>query len=392
MRCFGFAALAVLLTTTAHAQFGPGGPPAVGVAIVAKQAVVESNTYVGRIQTTDKVDLVARVTAGLQERRFVEGTEVKQGDLLYRLERGIFEADLASKQAAIAQSTALLKNAIIILARAQSLINSPAGKISSIDDARAQEASLAATLQANQALARASQINLDYTDIRAPIAGKIGRSAYAVGNVVSPTSGPLATIVSQDPIYVVFPIAMRAALDLRNRYADQGGFAAIQIRLRLPDGKLYAELGKLDYVDPSVAAATDTLTLRARIANPIRKSARADDIANRELLDGEFVTVMVEGVTPVQALAVPRVAVLSDQQGNYVYVVDAEKKAQVRRVELGQSTPALATILSGLKEGETVIVDGLQRVRPGNPVNPVPLPPAAPPSTPGAAPAAAPKG
>ena len=382
MRSVVIAAFAGLVASTAHAQFGPGGPPAVGVVTVAKQAVVESNSYVGRIQTTDKVDLVARVTAGLQERRFVEGTEVKQGDLLYRLERGTFEADLAGKQAAIAQTTALLKNASITLARAQSLINSPAGKISSIDDARAAEASLSATLQANQALLRASQINLDYTEIRAPISGKIGRSAFAVGNIVSPTSGPLATIVSQDPIYVVFPIAMRAALDLRNRYADQGGFAAIQIRLRLPDGKLYAELGKLEYVDPSVSAATDTLTLRARIANPIRKGAKADDIANRELLDGEFVSVMVEGVTPVQALAVPRVAVLSDQQGNYVYVVDAEKKAQLRRVELGQSTPALATIMSGLKEGETVIVDGLQRVRPGAVVNPAPPPGAAPPAAP----------
>ena len=154
--------------------------------------------------------------------------------------------------------------------------------------------------------------------------------------------------------------------------------------MRLPDGKLYGELGKLEYVDPSVTAATDTLTLRARIANPTRSGAQADDIANRALLDGEFVTVMVEGVTPVQALAVPRVAVLSDQQGNYVYVVDAENKAQLRRVELGQSTPALATILAGLKEGETVIVDGLQRVRPGAPVNPAPPP--------SAAPAAAPKG
>ena len=184
MRCIAITACAVLLASAAQAQFGPGGPPSVGVVTVARQSVVESNTYVGRIQTTDKVDLVARVIAGLQERRFVEGSEVKQGDLLYRLERGTFEADLAAKQAAIAQTNAVLKNASITLARAQSLINSPAGKISSIDDARAQEASLSATLQANQAQLRASQINLDYTEIRAPISGKIGRSAFAVGNVV----------------------------------------------------------------------------------------------------------------------------------------------------------------------------------------------------------------
>ena len=376
--------LALSLAAPALAQPGPGRPPSVGVVPVTMRAIVESADYVGRVQATDRVDLVARVTAAITQRGFVEGTEVRQGDLLYRLERGTFEADLAAKQAAIAQTQALLKNASITLVRAQSLINSPAGLVSAVDTARSQEASLVAQLQANQAQLKASQINLDYTEIRAPIAGKIGRSALAVGNVVTPASGPLASIVSQDPIYVVFPISVRAVIDLRNRYAAQGGFAAVQVRLRLPDGKMFDQIGKLDYVDPSVAAATDTLTLRARIANPRRSGTSRSDIANRELIDGEFVTVTVEGVAPVQALAVPRVAVLSDQQGSYVYVVGADKKVQQRRVTLGQSTAELATILAGLKDGESVVADGLQRVRPGAQVDPSPM--AAP------QPATAPKG
>lgn len=363
----------LLLGAPAYAQFGPAGPPAVGVQAVAKRDVVESSSFVGRIQAVDRVDIVARVTAFVEARAFVEGAEVAKGDLLYQLERGPFEADVAAKQAAAAQTEALLKNAEITLRRAQSLMASPAGRVSDVDAAVSQQASYQAQLRANLAQLRASQISLAYTEIRAPIAGKVGRSALSVGNVVTPSSGALVTIVSQDPMYVVFPIAVRSAIELRNRYADKGGFSAVQVKLILPDGRTYGQTGTLDYADPTVATSTDTLTLRARIPNPLRAGAKAEDPGSRELLDGEFVSVLLEGVAPVQALAVPRAAILSDQQGNYVYVVDAEKKVEQRRVQLGQSTPALAIISSGLKEGESVIVDGLQRVRPGIVVNPAPV-------------------
>lgn len=360
---------------SALAQPGPPGPPAVGVVTVAKRPVVESSEYVGRVQATDRVDIVARVTAFITERAFAEGSEVAAGDLLYRLERGPFEADVAAKQAAVAQTQALLRNAGTVLGRAQSLMASPAGRVSSVDDAAAQQASLAAQLQANLAQLRVAQINLAYTEIRAPVGGKVGRSALAVGNVVTPSSGALVSIVTQDPMYVSFPVAVRAALELRNRYAERGGFAAVQVRLRLPDGRVYGQVGSLDYADPSVAQGTDTLLLRARVANPLRPGAAAGDPGGRELLDGQFVAVMLEGVEPVQALAIPRNAILSDQQGNFVYVVDAEKKVAVRRVTLGQSTADTAVIATGLTEGEQVVVDGLQRVRPGAVVNPAPVAP-----------------
>jgi membrane fusion protein (multidrug efflux system) len=185
-------------------------------------------------------------------------------------------------------------------------------------------------------------------------------------------------------MYVLFPVSVREVLDLQKRYADKGGFGAVAVKLILADGSAYKETGALDYIDPSVATTTDTLTLRARIPNPLRAGAKAGDIGSRELVDGEFVTAQVEGVEPIKALAIPRTSVLSDQQGYFVYVLGPDNKAERRAIILGQSTPELAIVASGLKEGETIIADGLQKVRPGGQVVPAPLgaPPAAPPGAP----------
>ena len=166
-------------------------------------------------------------------------------------------------------------------------------------------------------------------------------------------------------MYVLFPIAVRTEIDLEKRYADQGGMNAVVIRLRLPDGKMYGETGKIDYVEPSVQATTDTILVRGRIANPPLKPIEAGKPVDRPLIDGEFVTVLVEGIQPVEALAIPRAAVLSDQQGDYVYLVDDKNNVEQRRIKLGQSTPSTAVIMAGLKEGDMVVLEGIQRVRPG---------------------------
>jgi membrane fusion protein (multidrug efflux system) len=373
---------------TAHAQPGPGGPPAVGVVQVRTQAITETSEFVGRIQAVDRVDLTARVTAVVQERLFAEGTEVKVGDLLYRLERGPFEAAVQQAAAAVAQFNATLNNASITLQRATSLLNTPAGQRSTVDDARAQQLSVAAQVAGAQAQLRTAQINLDYTEIRAPIAGKIGQTRFSVGNVVSPSAGPLDTIVSQDPMYVLFPIAVRAQLELAKRYEGRGGMNAVVVKLRLPDGTMYGQDGKIDFVDPSVSANTDTIAVRAKIPNPPRGQPQPGQPVDRQLTDGEFVTVNVEGIEPVQAPAIPRAAVLSDQQGSYVFVVDSQNRAQQRRIQLGQSTPTVAVVTAGLKDGETVVVDGLQRVRPNQPVTPGPASPG-PTAPPGTGPAGA---
>ncbi len=356
----------------AIAQPGPSGPPAVGVAQAQKRPIIETSEFVGRIQAVNRVDLVARVTAFIQERQFTEGTEVRTGDLLYRLERAPFEAQVAAQAATVAQANAVLQGNNLTLGRAEALLNTPAGQRSRVDDAQSTQRSQAAQLAGAQAQLRLAQVNLDYTEIKAPIDGKISRTAVTEGNVVGPSSGTLATIISQDPMYVLFPISVRAAVDLRDRYADKGGFNAVTVKLKLSNGKMYEQSGKLDYVDPTVATNTDTLTLRARIPNPVREGSKAGDPGDRELSDGQFVTVMLEGVQPVSQIAIPRTAVLSDQQGSYVWVVGDGNKAEQRRLQLGQSTPDTAVISAGLKEGETVVVDGVQRVRPGAVVNPAP--------------------
>jgi membrane fusion protein (multidrug efflux system) len=374
-------AAAPLATSPARAQMGPGGPPAVGVVTVKRTAMTETSEFVGRVQAIDRVQLSARVSAFLEDRLFTEGSEVKKGDLLFRLERGPFEASVQQAAAAVAQTKALLDNANRTLARAQSLINTPAGQRSTLDDAQAQQLSQAAQLMSAQAQLRAAQINLDYTEIHAPVSGKISAATFSVGNVVGPNSGPLATIVSQDPMYVVFNIAVRTALDLRTRYAAQGGLSAALVKLRLPDGRMYNETGHINYVAPTVATNTDTIEMRASIPNPPRADSKPDAPPNRELTDGEFVTVVLQGVEPLKVLAIPRTAVLTDQAGDYVYVVNAQSKVEQRRIQLGQSTPTTATVLNGLTEGEQVIVDGVQRVRPGIEVK---AGPATPPATSGA--------
>jgi membrane fusion protein (multidrug efflux system) len=364
-------ALTIAGILSANAQMGASGPPAVGVMETVKRPITESNEFLGRIEATNRVSVVARVTAFLEKRNFVEGAEVKSGDLLYQLERGPFEADLKSKQAQVAQLQATLVNAKLTTDRARTLLGGPAGQQSTYDAALANQQSLEAQVQAAQAQVDLSKINLDYTEIRSPIDGMIGRTSVTEGNVVTPSSGVLTTIVSQDPMYVTFPVPVREALTLRDRYAARGGFKAVVIRVRLTDGRLYDQVGQLNFVNNTIAQNTDTITLRGTIPNPTLPNL-SPRLTIRELTDNEFVTVLLEGVQPVEVLAIPRSAVLSDQQGDYVYVVGADNKAEQRRIKLGQSTSTVAAVTNGLSLGEKVIVEGLQKVRPGQPVAPGP--------------------
>lgn len=350
---------------------GAGGPPAVGVAAAAPKPVTETQEFVGRIQAEQRVALVARVTAFIDKQTFTEGSEVKAGDLLYVLEQGPFEADLAAKQAAVAQAQAQLDNARLVFQRASSLLKTPAGQQAAVDAARATLLSDAAQLQANEAQVQQSAINLAYTEIHAPIAGRIGRTSVTPGNVVSPGSGILTTIVSQDPMYVVFSVPTRTAIGLAS---EPGGDSGFRIRVRLPDGRIYAHDGTLNFVDNTVGQGTDTLTLRGVIANPVVPGGEGA-APRRPLVDGEFVGVLLEGAKPAELLAIPRPAVMTDQQGDYVYVVDKDNHVQQTRVKLGPVVGTEVAVLTGLSAGQRVIVDGLQKVHPGQVVAPGPASP-----------------
>jgi membrane fusion protein (multidrug efflux system) len=364
----GFAArlilaLVFLVSGSAMAQQPGGAPPAVGVVAASRQPVTQSTEYIARIQATNRVNLVARVSANLDEVLFTEGTEVKKGDLLYRLEQGPFRADVQAKEALVAQFKAQLKNAQAVLDRTEQLLKTPAGQKAAYDAASAAEQALKAQILGAEAQLQQARINLDYTEIKAPIDGKIGRTAVTAGNYVSNSTGTLVSIVSQDPMYVLFPVPTRTVMDLQRRAA--GRSSALVIRIRLPDGSLYDQTGRLDFVDNSVTGNTDTMILRGAVPNPRQGTGRA-------LVDGQLVTAILQDVEPTDALAVPRAAVLADQEGDYVFVVGKDNKAEKRRVKLGQSTPAFASITSGLTDGESVVVDGIQRVRSGQPVSPGP--------------------
>lgn len=366
--------LGLSILSAAFAQQGSAGPPSVGVVRVEMRQITQTNEFNGRILAIEHVDIVARVTAFLETVAFKDGAEVKQGDVLYRLERPPFEADLAAKQAVADQFAAQLRNADIALERAQTLVKTQAGAQANVDSALATQRSFVAQLDGAKASTKQSKINLDYTIITSPIDGKIGRTTVTPGNVVSPASGVLVNLVGQDPMYVLFPVSVRTLLELRQRYVPLGGFSAVVIRIKLPDGRLYAHPARLEFVDNRVDQVTDTVLLRGIIPNPPAQF-RKDGSAVRELTDREFVTVSLEGVKPVEIRAVPRAAVLTDQRGDYVYVVDKDNKAQRRDVKLGQSTPTTASVESGLDVGELVIVEGLQRVRPGQVVMPSPATP-----------------
>ena len=355
---------ATVVASSAVAQQTPPKAAVVGVVAAVRKAVTQSSEYVGRIQAIERVNLTARVAAFLDQRLFTEGAEVKKDESLYRLEQGPFQADVKAKEATIAQLKAQLQNAQIILGRAKALLNTPAGQQSNVDTATANALALDAQVLGAEAQLQQSQINLGYTDIRAPIDGKIGRTTVTVGNYVSPSSGVLATIVSQDPMHVVFAVSSRSAIALRHRITGK----PIVIKIRLADGRIYDQSGTLNFFDNTVAGNTDTITLRGDVRNPLADARK--DGTTRELVDGEFVTAILEDAEPIEAVTVPRAAVLTDQQGDYVYVVDSENKVQQRRVQLGPSTPGIAAVMSGLNDGEHVVVEGIQRIRPGQLVSP----------------------
>jgi membrane fusion protein (multidrug efflux system) len=343
------------------------GPPAVGVVTAKLMAVTETTEINGRIQAVGRVDLNARVSAFLEDQLFVDGAEVKQGDLLFRLERAPFDAAVEVAQAAVARAQAQLENDNIALARADDLFKKSVGTKAAFDNAQAAQRTAEAQLKAANAQLHLAKINLGYTEIRAPIDGRIGRASITVGNFVGPTSGSLATIVSQDPIYVTFPISMRRVLDLREKYAQQGGFDAVRIELRLPDGRIYQQKGRLEFSDIAVGRDTDSIVLRGVIPNPTLPGG------GRELVHDELVRVVLEAVKPKQVLAIPRAAVLADQRGDFVYVIDESNTARQRRIKLGQSTAGVAAVTEGLSAGDRVVLEGLQRIRPDTPVSPGPV-------------------
>jgi membrane fusion protein (multidrug efflux system) len=367
------AAMLVGGASAARAQMGPGGPPAVGVVKAAMTPIYQSSEYIGRVQATAKITVRARVTGLLEERDFKEGDEVKKGQKLFVIEQPPYQAAVLQAQGQVVQAEAGLRNARQNLTRSQTLLNTPAGQRSTVESDQASTGQGQGALLIAEAELQTAQINLGYTTILSPIDGRIG-IATDPGNVVAFTDAALATVVSEDPEYVLFPVSEVEAATLKSQQAGQGGLAALTVKLRLPDGKMYDKTGTIDFSDISVNSSTDTIDLRATVPNPPRADASAQG-GDRTLVDGGFVTVILQSKNPVRQVTVPRAAVLADQQGYYVFVVGDGNKAERRNITLGDSTALLAVIASGIHAGDTVVADGVQRVKPGAAVKPEPFTP-----------------
>ena len=350
-----------LTASVAAQQPGPAAVP-VGTVIAERKPIARMADFVGRIQAIERVDIQARITGYLEQVLFKEGESVKEGQPLYRIEKDLFKAEVDQAQGALEASKAKKLLTAIQYERAEQLTKTSAGTVVARDQALTADRSAAAQILIDQANLETAKVNLGYTDIVAPISGKIGRTMVTKGNVVSPQSGTLTTIVSEDPIYVLFPVSQRALMQARKK-ANTADIAGIKVKLRFADGSTYGPVGKIDFVDVTVDKATDTVQVRAVFPNP-----------KGELIDGQLVTVDLESGTPKEQVVVPQSALIADQQGLYVFIVE-DGKAAIRRVKTGGPSGGGMIVTEGLSGGEQVVVQGLQSLRPGTPVTASPAAP-----------------
>jgi membrane fusion protein (multidrug efflux system) len=353
---FGFLAS---VNTRASGQQAAPAVIAVGTVAAERKAIARSGVFVGRVEAVQRVEVRARVTGFLEEVLFKEGDLIKEGAPLYRIEKGLFEAAVTAAEAALERSKAAEILTDLQLRRAQELLDRSSGTVVARDQALAADEQAKGQIMGDEANLATAKINLGYTDIVSPIAGKIGRTNITKGNVVDPNSGMLSVIVSQDPMYVSFPVSQREYLAARERKANVD---RINARIRFSDGTTYTEVGEINFVDVSVNRSTDTILVRATLPNP-----------NGILIDGQLVQVVLDSDAPEEKVLVPQAALIADQAGIYVFVAE-DGKAVVKRLKVGAEVGADIVVDQGLNGGEQVIVQGLQALRPGAPVLAAPLP------------------
>ena len=333
----------------------PAPAPEVRVQTVVEKELSETKEYVGRVEAIDAVDLVARVSGYLESIEFIEGRFVKAGDLMFTIEKERFLAEIQSRKGAVAQIEANLSEAEKYLRRLQSAREGSVPE-KDIETAQKNVDSFKAQLVSARASLELAEIDLEYATVRAPMSGRVTKKRYSVGDYVGPNSGTIATIVQFDPIRVVCSISEVEYLDMM----EQTGSSpqnAFRPTLRLPNGKLYGSKGSWDFSDTQIDSSTGTISLWARFPN-----------SQGLLIPGGYTSVILSPLKTETLPLVPQSAVSESREGSYVYVVGDGSIAEMRPIRKRSATGTDWIVEEGLRAGETVITEGIQKVRNGQPV------------------------
>jgi membrane fusion protein (multidrug efflux system) len=320
----------------------------------------QSKSYIGRMDAVEDTAITAQVTGYLMERHFQEGQIVEKGQKLYSIEPSSFEAQVASAKAKVSEAEAALKKAELDFERGKNLVKSNNISQAEFDALTATLMSARAQLEAGKAQLKVADVNLSYTTILAPFTGRISDSKVSQGDLLSPSSGVLTTLVSMDPIYASFSISERERLafgmdTIEGNGSDESNGVAVNIILE--DGRVFEQQGKIDFLGNRINLNTGTLAMRAVVENP-----------QQRLLPGQHVRVELMEKEAIDVVTVPRRAVQTDLEGDFVMVVTEGNVAERRNVALGTQVETGVIIQSGLKPTDVVITQGLQRVRNGVPV------------------------
>lgn len=333
----------------------------VDTAEVIHRSITEQHAFSGRLEAVDRVEVRPQVAGLLTQVHFRDGAVVRKGEVLFTIDPRPFAAEVARAEAQLAASESRVAYTASDLARSERLIADNAVSRRDLEEKQNAARDAAANVQAARAALRIARLNLEYTTIKAPIDGRMSRAEVTVGNLVSPGSGPaLTTLVSSDRIYAAFDVDEQTYL--RSISPARDGGARLPVKLGLADGEGHPFSGHIHSVDNRLDTRSGTIRVRAVFSNP-----------DGQLLPGLYARIQLGSAAPREALLIDDRAVGTDQAKRFVLVVGEGNRTAYREVQLGKLQDGLRIVEEGLKPGERIVVNGLQRVRPGDPVTPHPV-------------------